>query len=156
MEKELEEQLVRSIFQFKRLAATGFGMDIMNSSSQLNMTELMLMNEIADNTVSSGNNVGISDVREYLSVSKPAVSQILNSLEKKGFILRDIDKRNRRNLIVTLTDAGRTVLESEFEKFNNKLKQIISFLGEEDVKKMIAIVNRMIEISNDLSDKENQ
>lgn len=156
MNENLENQLVRSIFQFKRLATTGFGMDLVNKNNQLNMTELMLMNELADNITNSGNNVGLADVTEYLSVSKPAVSQILNSLEKKGFIIREIDKNNRRNLIVTLTDDGRMVLENEITDFSDNLKHIISHLGEDDVRSMITIVNRMIKITNQLNHEKSQ
>ncbi|EHC4728814.1 MarR family transcriptional regulator [Listeria monocytogenes] len=99
--------------------------------------------------------MGISDVKEFLSVSKPAVSQMLSSLEKKGFLVRDVDKNNRRNVIVTLTDTGREVLSVELENFNIKLKKIISHLGEDDVKQMIEIVNRMILITNELNSEEN-
>ncbi|EAH3832863.1 MarR family transcriptional regulator, partial [Listeria monocytogenes] len=112
-------------------------------------------NEISDNTLNSEENVGISDVKEFLSVSKPAVSQMLSSLEKRGFLVRDVDKNNRRNVIVTLTDTGREVLSVELENFNIKLKKIISHLGEDDVKQMIEIVNRMILITNELNSEEN-
>lgn len=130
-------------------------MDLINNNNQLNITELMLINEISDNTLNSEENVGISDVKEFLSVSKPAVSQMLSSLEKRGFLVRDVDKNNRRNVIVTLTDTGREVLSVELENFNIKLKKIISHLGEDDVKQMIEIVNRMILITNELNSEEN-
>ncbi|EHF3607043.1 MarR family transcriptional regulator [Listeria innocua] len=155
MKKSLENELVQSIFRFKKLVSKGFGMDLINNNNQLNITELMLINEISDNTLNSEENVGISDVKEFLSVSKPAVSQMLSSLEKKGFLVRDVDKNNRRNVIVTLTDTGREVLSVELENFNIKLKKIISHLGEDDVKQMIEIVNRMILITNELNSEEN-
>ncbi|WP_372757972.1 MarR family winged helix-turn-helix transcriptional regulator [Lactococcus lactis] len=155
MKKSLEDELVQSIFRFKKLASKGFGMDLINNNNQLNITELMLINEISDNTLNSEENVGISDVKEFLSVSKPAVSQMLSSLEKRGFLVRDVDKNNRRNVIVTLTDTGREVLSVELENFNIKLKKIISHLGEDDVKQMIEIVNRMILITNELNSEEN-
>ncbi|WP_302192737.1 MarR family winged helix-turn-helix transcriptional regulator [uncultured Streptococcus sp.] len=155
MKKSLENELVQSIFRFKKLVSKGFGMDLINNNNQLNITELMLINEISDNTLNSEGNVGISDVKEFLSVSKPAVSQMLSSLEKRGFLVRDVDKNNRRNVIVTLTDTGREVLSVELENFNIKLKKIISHLGEDDVKQMIEIVNRMILITNELNSEEN-
>ncbi|EAF5053456.1 hypothetical protein A7N94_05945 [Listeria monocytogenes] len=155
MKKSLENELVQSIFRFKKLVSKGFGMDLINNNNQLNITELMLINEISDNTLNSEENVGISDVKEFLSVSKPAVSQMLSSLEKRGFLVRDVDKNNRRNVIVTLTDTGREVLSVELENFNIKLKKIISHLGEDDVKQMIEIVNRMILITNELNSEEN-
>jgi DNA-binding MarR family transcriptional regulator len=153
MDQNLKIQLVRSIFQFKRLASTGFGMDLEKTKSDINMSELILLDGICDNTADSENNVAMSDIRGYLSVSKAAVSQMLGALEKKGYINRDIDKNNRRNLIVTLTPEGREVLMSQHEIFSGRLEKIISHLGESDVKQMIMIVNRMIEITNELDGK---
>jgi len=144
------------MFLFRRLAGTGFGMDAVESKSDINMTGLILMNAIADNTADPKNNVGLSDIRGYLSISKGAVSQMLGSLEKKGYINRDIDKNNRRNLIVTLTPEGRGVLASQYDAFSGRLEKIISRLGADDVKQMITIVNRMIEITNELDSESKQ
>ena len=150
MEQNLEVQLVQSIFQFKRLINSGLGMDATDNKNSLNMAELILMSGVANNTANSEGNVGMSDIRSYLQVTKGAVSQMLSSLEKKGFINRDINKSNRRNLIVTLTAEGRQILERQYGEFTDRLEKIISRLGEDDVRQMITIVNRMIEITNDI------
>ena len=151
MDKDLQTQLIRSIFQFKKLVSSGFGMDMEADKSDINLQELVLMNEIADNSIESDSNVALSEVRLYLAVSKAAISQMLTSLEKKGYINRDIDKNNRRNLIVTLTDEGRKTLEIQSAKFRGKLGKIISRLGENEVKQMITIVNRMIDITAEIN-----
>ena len=48
-----------------------------------------------------------TEISEAMRSTKGRVSAILNSLEKKGFVGREIDRDNRRNIIVTLTDSGR-------------------------------------------------
>ena len=149
MDQNLQTKLVHSIFRFKRLISSGLGMD----GTDLNMTELILMNGFAGNTADPENNVALSDVRGYLSISKGAVSQMLGSLEKKGFINREIDKNNRRNLIVTLTPEGRKVLERQYSDFSDRLEKIIDQLGENYVRQMITIVERMIEIINELENE---
>jgi len=154
MGQNLNTQLVHSIFQFKRLINSGLGMDAVDNKSSLNMAELILMNGVASNTTDAENNVGMTDIRSYLQVTKGAVSQMLSSLEKKGFINRDIDKSNRRNLIVTLTPEGRQILERQYSEFSDRLETIISRLGEDDVRQMVTIVNRMIEITNELNGGE--
>jgi DNA-binding MarR family transcriptional regulator len=156
MDQNLKTQLVHSIFQLKRLHGAGLGMDAAENKSDINMTELVLMKGIADNSVDSENNVGLPDVRGYLSISKAAVSQMLGALERKGYINRDIDRNNRRNLIVTLTPKGREILTNKDNEFNDRLEKIITLLGEDDVKQMIAIINRMIEIINKLNNESKQ
>lgn len=149
MDQNLKSQLIRSIFKFKSLIGAEFGMVSAETKSDVNMRELILMFVIADNSIDSANNIGLADIREYLSVSKGAVSQMLSSLEKKDFINRDIDKNNRRNLIVTLTPEGHDALTSQYTEFCGRLDKMISLLGEHDVKEMIRIVNRMIDITNE-------
>ena len=146
MDQDLKTRLVHSIFLFKRLLGCGFMMDAAENKSVINMTELFFMSEIAANSSDSINNICLSDVRGYLSISKAAVSHMLSSLEKKGFIIREIDKNNRRNLIVTLTPEGRKVLKSKYDEFIGRLDVIVNYLGKEDVINMITIINRISEV----------
>lgn len=58
-----------------------------------------------------------TEISEVMKSTKGRISAILNSLEKKGFIGREIDKDNRRNIIVTLTDSGRDYVMKELQVF---------------------------------------
>ena len=52
------------------------------------------------------NGVYVSQLAKELKVSSPAVSRMLGILENKGPIGRDVDKDNRRNTYVYLTQQG--------------------------------------------------
>jgi len=151
MDENLKAQYVQTMFQFKKLMGFGIGKGTAENKSDINLTELVFMKEIADNTFDSDKNVGLSDIRGYLSISKAAVSQMLGSLEKKGYIIREIDKNNRRNLIVTLTPEGRASLANMEVEFNDNLDKLIAYLGEEDVRQLIKTINRMMEFISDLN-----
>lgn len=155
MDQNLKNQFVYSIFQFKKMLGIGMGMESDGNKSNLNMSEIILMKEVAGNSIDSENNVGLTEIRGYLSISKAAVSQMLGVLEKKGYINRNIDENNRRNIIVTLTKKGQKVLAEKDKEFNSRLDKIITSLGEDDAKQMIRIINRMtaiVERSNNESD----
>jgi len=64
MDQYVKTQFMQLIFQFKKLLGAGFGMDAAENKSDINVTELVLMKRIADNSVDSENNVGLPDVRE--------------------------------------------------------------------------------------------
>ena len=57
-----------------------------------------------------------TEISEAMRSTKGRVSAILNSLEKKGFVGREIDRDNRRNIIVTLTDSGRDYVMKELRE----------------------------------------
>jgi len=76
----------------------------------------------------------------------------LRTLEQKGYIVRDIDKTDRRRVHVTITDEGRKLARDGREAGLMKMKLIIDELGEEDAAEFIRITARIIEIttSNDI------
>ncbi|MGD1818304.1 MAG: MarR family winged helix-turn-helix transcriptional regulator [Pleomorphochaeta sp.] len=154
MEQDLNCELIQSIFQLKKMMHKGFGFD--PAHKKISATELIIMNEIIHNTKDPEGNVKISDIKGFLSFSKGAVSQKLASLEKKGYIQRTINKNNRRNIIVTLTPEGHNLMKQHYAGFTNKLSQIISRLGEDNVKQMILLINKMIEITEDINNEATQ
>lgn len=74
-----------------------------------------------------------------------AVSQTLKSLEEKGLIVRKRGEGDSRSVTISLTDAGH-----EFEKEGRRLHDerfihMLEFLGEDDAREFVRIVNRMLE-----------
>ena len=95
------------------------------------------MKEIAENRGD------LTAIGEYLSVSKSAVSQMLSSLEKKGYLTRKINVRNRRNIVVRLTHAGRVALRKQSAEFDERYENIVKDMDESEVNKIIEIINRL-------------
>ena len=79
----------------------------------------------------------------YLSITKAAVSQILSSLEKRGLLIRNTDPSNRRNLILTLTFAGKAVLEEKDMEVDTRIGEIIRALGEDEAKQLTYLITKM-------------
>lgn len=74
-----------------------------------------------------------------------AVSQTLKSLEEKGLIVRRRGEGDSRSVTISLTDTGH-----EFEKEGRRLHDerfmhMLEFLGEDDAREFVRIVNRMLE-----------
>ena len=67
----------------------------------------------------------------------------LRNLEQKGYIERDIDKRDRRKILVSITEEGRKLARDERAALLRKMKLIVSELGEEDTREYIRIVGRI-------------
>ena len=141
MSKEIQNELVQAMFRLKKMMNRGLGRDLDNAN--ITMSEFILMREVAENTKESYNPMALTEVREYLSVSKAAVSQMINSLEKRGYLTREVDVNNRRNIIVVLTEVGQEVYQKKNQKFFDRFEKVIQGIGETDISHFIAMINKM-------------
>lgn len=85
-----------------------------------------------------------SELSEIMNSSKGRISAILKSLEKKGEISREIDKDNRRNILVTITDAGRKHVMSELMSSYHIMVKSFENMGEEDTKEFVRLTQKMV------------
>lgn len=66
-----------------------------------------------------------SEAAEALGCNRPTATVIVNNLEKKGWVHRQTDPENRRQVLVRLTEAGR-------EKAETTRQWVISVKGSFD------------------------
>lgn len=84
-----------------------------------------------------------TDVAAALNIAAPSVTLILNKLEEKGFIKRTANARDRREVIVSLTAEGTRVLDEAVNELKGFLGGLTDFLGEDDSKELLRLINRM-------------
>ena len=137
MGKELNRELLHSLFRLKSTLNTEFVKGTSSAGKDINFSEYILMREVSE-TKSD-----LTSIREYLSITKSAVSQMLRSLERKGYLTRRIDLRNRRSIVVELTDAGRAVLQEKAEEFSTRYEGITNGMHEREIKQIIKLIDRI-------------
>lgn len=86
-----------------------------------------------------------SDLQKYMGTSSARVAAILGSLEKKGFITREIDHNDRRRVIVAITEDGRVRASAEMQEMEAGVEEIFRELGEDDTNEFIRLLERILE-----------
>lgn len=81
-----------------------------------------------------------STIAEKLSTTRPDVAANLRTLEKKGFICRELDNGNRRQVFVTITEKGKRYLEKVHEQLVNLFKGWFDILGPEETTHLFTIL----------------
>ena len=87
-----------------------------------------------------------SELSAALHSSTARVSALLGTLEKKGQIIRNIDTSNRRNILVTITEAGRIRAGFELQKMKDSMTQVFTDMGEEETKEFIRLSKKFAEL----------
>lgn len=88
-----------------------------------------------------------SKISDAMRISSSRVSAALGALEKKGQIAREIDRKNRRNILVTITDAGRERSRSNTLLMRNMMTGVLTEMGEADSAEFVRLTKRFFEIS---------
>lgn len=73
--------------------------------------------------------LAISDLMQLLGVTKQSLGRVLGELEERGFVEREQGQRDRRQVLLRLTETG-TALEAElFAAFREKMSAAYASTG---------------------------
>lgn len=87
-----------------------------------------------------------SQLSEKLKVSMPRIASILNSLENKLLISKNIDNKDKRKTIVTITKKGKEIVENKKEEAINNLAKIMEELEENEINQYMKITQKIVGI----------
>lgn len=83
------------------------------------------------------------DLATQMNISTSAVSQLLNKLETKEYITRNINKENRREIILKLATKGERYFE-ESQMFEDEInRNVYGQLPLEDLKHLVRILEKL-------------
>jgi DNA-binding MarR family transcriptional regulator len=142
-DSSIEALLARTMFRFKKLGP------FVPNRHDVHIGELAVMSRIARDVPDSRHmpHSVLSEIRDELFISKAGVSQILNSLERKGYIRREINQCDRRKFILSLTPQGREILKDVHGMAQRVLDEVINRFGEENIRRFIALFDRFADIT---------
>ena len=111
--------------------------------SDLFMGESFILHYLGFN----GGTVLPNEISSAMSISTARVAAVLNKLEGKGLIIREIDKSDRRKILVTLTDEGRAVSEEKKKKVLSETERLLRLLGDKDATELVRISEKLKQLA---------
>ncbi len=91
----------------------------------------------------------VSELAERMHAKSSAVSRTLKNLEEKGFIVRTVNKSDRRNTYVELTEEGKAECSRMEQHMEDFAKKVFSRMNEEDMCKLIAYLNQLFQAASE-------
>jgi DNA-binding MarR family transcriptional regulator len=117
----------------------------------INLPEFLLLKRISK--TDSEDNSCLLNIQNSQHISKSGVSKMLGTLEKKGYIIRETDKNNRRKIIITLTTKGYKAIEHLDNIINDYLTEYINAVGEDYLKQFFEIINHLYQVNENVMEK---
>lgn len=142
MSSDLREQFFTSIVHFRKLEAA------LSSECEMQMNEMAILHSIAGTCCRECPcmNLDVPKIQQKLHISKPAISYILNTLEKKNYITREIDPKDRRKVSISATPEGRAAAEQSMKKYDEIWDEILERFGEDNMKNLIELIQSLDEL----------
>ena len=137
----MQDNIKNLIHRFGSLIAST-PKDMFESMNRANKGELFVLHFLSV----KGETVTPSELSAALSSSTARISALLNSLEKKGFVVREIDKSNRRNILVMVTEEGRAYAETEMTKIRERMAYVFTEMGQQDTEEFLRLTEKFLTI----------
>ena len=106
----------------------------------------------------AGKQIVPSKIAKFTHTSTARIATILNNLESKNLVTREISRTDRRKILVAITDKGRHVAEEIRVEACSNLARVFEEMGEERTESFIENFKLFLEIGMKLAkeDKEKE
>ena len=94
--------------------------------------------------------IRVSDISRMTHQTMPAISQNLRALLSLGLVKRSHIRRDRRSALLYPTEEGIALLEQAGASFPLLLEEIARRLGEEDTKRLTALLHRLSRVLEEI------
>ncbi|WP_028399574.1 MarR family winged helix-turn-helix transcriptional regulator [Ectobacillus panaciterrae] len=78
----------------------------------------------------------VSEIGSRLAISRPNMTPLLNKLIEEDFIKRHYSKKDRRVILISLTDEGEVFIKQYKQFILDKLRENLDALSEEELKQL--------------------
>lgn len=88
-------------------------------------------------------NARMKELAEFLEITPPSATTMVNKLVDIGFLRRAYDRRDRRTIIISLTEKGQRLFKrAEMEK-RRIFEEMLSRITEDERKNLLRILEKM-------------
>jgi MarR family transcriptional regulator for hemolysin len=92
------------------------------------------------------------EIAERSGKDKPTITRILDQLEGKGLVSKQIGENDRRSFQVSITDKGRSLIEETISIEQQAINDIKQCVTEEEYDVLIELLLRMNNYMNEITD----
>ncbi len=84
------------------------------------------------------------DLSRKMQVSTARIAALLKHMEMKGWVTRAVDAQDNRQVIVSVTLAGRDEIEDKRKKALEDMVLLLEFLGPRDAEALLRIQKKVV------------
>jgi DNA-binding MarR family transcriptional regulator len=109
----------------------------------LSQGKLYVLGYLLNEEVKQNPPPGASDIADGLSVTPATITGLLDGLERDGYVERRRSARDRRALLIHMTEKGRTFLDEYMPQQSRRLKTWLAPLTSDERRALAALLYRI-------------
>lgn len=111
--------------------------------SESNLTDCSFLHMHTLHYVKENELANMKEIANFLHITPPSATSLVNSLVKRGFILRSGHEADRRTIKLQITKAGEDLLITSFKRMMSRVEDDINKLSELEKKTFLSILNKI-------------
>lgn len=149
---DLESGDMSEVFQLIDKIAKNFDKMHRRSIQKVNLTspQYFILRTLKDT-----NGVPFKDLASACCCSRPTITGIVDSLEKKGLVTREGNPGDRRSILVKLTDTGATI-ETEMPSLQSIVENCCPGITQDDLAQLKILLRKLLDSFPRLHQKEHE
>jgi DNA-binding MarR family transcriptional regulator len=132
-----EEKIVESIFNLSRTIREHMMSSCKTYHFTLVQLHVLLM-------LKKEKHIKMTDVANSLKIALPTATSILDKLVSADLVSRKADENDRRNVILSLTEKGKDMLEKGMKARKEMMKKMLSNLSEDEKSTILNAMTKLI------------
>ena len=114
-------------------------LDMNNPLSHLPMAQMEALRFVGEQI-----KVQMKQVADFLDITPPSATVLINHLAQGGLVKRSLDRKDRRTVHLSLTGKGREVLDKGIKQRCKTFKLMLSNLNTKEQMEFLKILKKMV------------
>ena len=135
-EQEICEQFLKAMQSLGRVGDSLFSEKLTHNE----FVALCILSEAQKREKQEEKGIYVSMLVSGMQSSAPAVSRLLRTMEEEELIERRVDRKDRRNTFVSITEKGQKTLQEKFDWMGTIFVNAIHKIGADKMEVMLALL----------------
>ncbi len=97
---------------------------------------------------------GVAALAEAVAVTPPTASRLCERLVRKGLVRRRTDRRDRRQVRVGLTEAGRHLVDTVTERRRREIADLLASIPQQDQRPVAAALQQLAKAAGEVPEQD--
>jgi DNA-binding MarR family transcriptional regulator len=107
----------------------------------LSMSQLEILSYVSD-----AKRPVMKDIADFLKITPPSATALIDNLVRSGQLRRTPDKHDRRIIRLSITAKGRQKLKKDFQRVKNNMKKVFSELNKREINNLINTYKKLANV----------